>query len=143
MARAVEAVVGIKHGKHCTCTALDPIELKVEPVLVSRDCPGQRATTRDDTLDGRVIITWPHPKGLTLDGWSLTVTDADTGEPWPNVLSARVTAEPRGIVTAVLERLVDETGAPTNTPVPGEDGERFRTALFRYAVAEMRVAEEP
>lgn len=142
MTRAVEATIGVKHGETCTCTPLDPISVSVEPVLVNRDCPGQRETPRDEKIDGRIIITWPRSDGPAIPGWAITVADADTGEQWANVLNLRITSDPSEITTAVVERLVDATGAATNTPVRDESGDRIRTAVFRYAVAEMRVAEE-
>jgi len=141
MARQPQAVVDLEHGEQCTCTMLDPIELTAQPVLVNRDCPGQRDVPRKQKIDGRVIITWPSANGPAIHGWGVAVADADTGESWANVLNLRIIAEPREIATAIVERMVDQAGAPTNTPVPGEGGDRFRTALFRYAVAEMRVAE--
>jgi len=144
MAREVQAVVGTQHGPDCVCRPLDPISVSVTPVIVDRDCPGQREVPRADELAGRVVITWPRPAGLAVPGFGVVVADADTGEQWTaDVLNLRVNVDPRGVTTATLERLVDADGKPIGRgkAVPTQDGQSFRTALFRYAVAEMRIAE--
>jgi hypothetical protein len=35
---------------------------------------------RPETLDRKVIITWPQPMAGTVRPWGVTITDADTGE---------------------------------------------------------------
>lgn len=143
MAEALDVAIGTKHGPDCACRPLEPLALTIAPVIVNRDCPGQRELARDERIDGRVIITWA-PGGFIAPGFAVTVTDADTGEPWTaDVLNLQVRVDPRGRTTATLERMVDAGGAPIGRGklVPTRDGKGYRTALFRYAVAEMRIAE--
>lgn len=147
MARTVEAVIGTKHGETCTCTPLDPVTATVQPVLVNRECPGQREMPRSTILSGAVIITWPRATGCGISAWGATVHDVETGAQWLDVLSMRITVNPRdNILTADIERLIDEDGNPGparhGRAVPTEDGSGYRTAVFRYVVAEMRIAEE-
>ena len=146
MAAAPDLVVGMHHGDTCTCTPLDPITVTAHPVIASPDCPGRRETPRDRKVAaGSVVITWSRPLGGVLSGWTAQVTDAETGTPWHDVITMRIAVDPRNWVTADLERLVDEDGVPDVTgrgrSVPTEDGTGYRTAVFRHAVAEMRVAE--
>lgn len=144
MAQPFDLVIGIKHGDTCTCKPLDQVTATAQPVIVNRDCPGQHERPRHDTLYGRITITWPQPTGLATPGFRVSIADADTGEEWTaDVLNLRVTVDPRGITTATLERLVDADGKPIGhgKAVPTEDGDSYRSALFRYAVAEMRIAD--
>lgn len=146
MAAALDLVVGMRHGDTCTCTPLDPITMTARPVVVSPDCPGKHDTPRDRKMvAGNVVITWSRPVGDALAGWAAQVTDAETGAEWCDAISMRISVDSRNWVTADIERLVDENGAPDETgrgrAVPTEDGAGYRTAVLRYAVAAMRVAE--
>lgn len=145
MGRSVEVAIGLQHGETCTCKRLDPITVTAQPVIVNRDCPGQHETPHRTRIAGNVTITWPRPSAGAIAAVGSVVADADTGTVWSDVIDVRVDAGPKGIVTADIERLVDENGAPDpagrGRAVPTEDGTRWRTAVFRYAVAEMRIAD--
>lgn len=116
---------------------------------------------------GRVILTWPAASGPYVMAWGLTAHDADTGQQFTDVTSLTMTlGSPDdwdgGPMEITLTRLVDENGQPLGTginrivptdayqawdpeAVPGSEfeGQRFRTAEFRYLVAEMRTAADP
>jgi hypothetical protein len=149
MAASVELVVGIEHGEGCTCQRLAPFEYTITPVVVDRACPGLKRPTPRDHVDGRLIITWPAASFGVVNGWGVTLHDADTGEQIVTVTRlAIVLGDDEGFgggpVEAVLTALTDANGKllPAGAPVvPDETGEGFRTAVFRYAVSEMRVAE--
>jgi hypothetical protein len=144
MAREVQAVVGTRRGPRCVCRPLDPISVSVTPVLVDRDCPGQRELPRTDELAGRVVITWPRTSVAAVAPWGIAIADADSGEPLADVLGLRLGIRVRDqAVTVDLEQLVDADGKPLGTgrPVHSDDGKRLSTAVFRYLVAEMRVTE--
>jgi hypothetical protein len=118
-------------------------------------------------IAGRVIITWPASAGGQVPGWGVTAHDADTGEHILDATSLTIShGDPGGwngaAITVRLTRLLDANGTPVssgmNNVAPSEeaaaykgehgslegfDGEMFRTAEFRYVVAEMRVAEDP
>lgn len=152
MVQAVDVYIGIRHGDACTCHPLGPIT--VLPVVVDDACPGRDAelhplrpptwTTR------RLIITWPPVRtpGATLGGFDIQVHDYDTGEEILTATALRVSAnvdgQDMGGVIAELTMLVDELGDPIPNgawSVLNEHGVGMRTSVFRYAVAEMRVAE--
>lgn len=147
MVAHLDLVIGMRHGEACTCAPLDPVTVTAHPVVVSRDCRGQHEVPRSEVLAGSVVITWPRPVAGVLSAWAVTIADVDTATPWFDVINMRINGAPgRDILTADLERLVDENGTPDSTgrgkSVPTEDGTGYRTAVFRYAVAEMRVAGE-
>ena len=98
-----------------------------------------------DDFTGRLIITWPKPD-VAVIGHGVILTDADTGEQVFSGLDMDVVihADPREIVTATMTMLVDEDDQPLPgkaKPVLADDGENLRTGVFRWVVAEMRVAE--
>lgn len=113
---------------------------------------------------GRIIITWPAPtNGATL-GWGIAVRDADTGKPIVDATALTIAhGSPSnwdtGPIYATLTRLVGTDGTPItagsesgNNAIPTAEfaawrdahpegnfeGQQFRTADFRYLVAEMR-----
>lgn len=146
MARTLDAVIAIRHGETCTCTPLDPITTVTEPVLVNPDCPRQREVPRTGELRGRVILTWPAARdGAPLPVHEVAIHDYDTGSELRDVLALRLIAGGphwRGLVTVELAQLVGEDGQPLGPRpvVSDEDAAGYRTDVFRYAVAEMRVA---
>jgi hypothetical protein len=116
--------------------------------------PGIFASTYEPVADkpdiaGRVIITWPAPTTAgVLNNTHVRLTDADTGE---HIVSAfklsLVLGTDEGYEPALIEAdvtaIVDENGAITNDANRAYDREtgRMRTGVFRYLVAEMRVAD--
>lgn len=152
MVEPLDLTIGIKHGDDCTCTPLDPITVTTQPVVVNRDCPGQRELPRGrDEITGSVVIIWPHPSGLNLNVWDVQIQDAETGEILTTVLGLRlILGGSHGWRPAAVEveltQLADGDGKPLGSGapvVPDDDGKRFRTGAFRYVVAEMRIAEPP
>ena len=152
MAAALDLVIGMRHGDTCTCTPLDPITMTAHPVVVSPDCPAQTELpqTRDE-ITGRVVITWPRSSNLSLNARDVEFQDFDTGEVLTTVLGMRLHIGDRrgwahlGAVEVDLLQLADADGNPLGAyaaPVPNEDNSAFRTATFRYLVAEMRVTSE-
>ena len=98
----------------------------------------------------RVIITWPAPTTSgVLPIYSVAVTDADSGERiLPGVKLSLVLGTDTGyegdIIEAEVTALVNADGkilGPRESPVKSEDGEWLSTGVFRFAVAEMRIAE--
>lgn len=152
MAAAPDLVVGMHHGDTCTCAPLDPITMTAHPVVVSPDCPAQTEMPRSrDEITGSVVITWPRSNNLRLNARDVEFQDFDTGETMTTVLGMRLHIGGRrgwahlGAVEVDLLQLADADGNPLGTyaaPVPTEDNSAFRTATFRYVVAEMRVAQE-
>jgi len=152
MAGVLNVSVGVHHGPGCTCKPLDEITrtVTVQPVIVNRGCPGQREIPRTDEITGRVIITWPARKHehTTLPVWGVSIHDADSGEQITTALGLRMVIGTKrgwdGPIEVELEQLTNAGGKPlaTGAPiVPDEAGDGYRTAVFRYVVAEMRVAE--
>ena len=143
MAHAIEAVIGTQHGETCTCRRLDPITVTAQPVIASRGCRGQREIPRADEIAGRVAIVWPAAGNGPLLPFDMAVLDADSGELLTDVLAVRLVVNSRAAITVDLERAVDADGRPIGTgeTVPDEDGKGVRTAVLRYTVAEMRIAE--
>ncbi len=145
MAHPVEPVIGASHGEHCTCARLDPVTVTVQPVIVDSTCPGQRELPRVGEVAGRVAITWPAAKYGGMPGWGIAVHDADTGEQLVDVVAIRLLAHAvDDTLTVELQRMVDTSDSPiqgSGKPVPDESGDALRTAVLRYVVAEMRVAE--
>lgn len=94
---------------------------------------------------GRVIITWPKPTGPVLLPPLTILHDADSGEQITSVLSFTVNADAtENQVTADLTMLTDADGQPlasTAKPVLDEDEENVRADVFRWIVAEMRIAQ--
>lgn len=89
---------------------------------------------------GSVIITWPETKdGLPLPGYAIRIEDARTGKQLTNVLRCTIDVVLNDLIVAVLTMLTDADGAPSEKPVPDGNG-GFRSAVFRWLVAEMRVA---
>lgn len=150
MTAPLDVAIGIKHGDTCTCTPLDPITVTTQPVVVNRDCPGQRELPRNrDEITGSVIIIWPRPRGLDLNVRDVQFQDADTGEELTTVLGLRLILGGGGRgwrpapVEVELTQLADADGRPLGNGapvVPDDDGRQFRTGTFRYVVAEMRIA---
>jgi hypothetical protein len=149
MAGVLNVAVGVHHGDGCTCKPLDEITrtVTVQPVIVNRECPGQREIPRTDEITGRVIITWPAPAGPVLPAMGVAFHDADTGELVTTVVGMRLLVTARAgsgeVVEAHLEQLADDDDRPLPNgakPVPNDGGDGVRTAVFRYAVAEMRIA---
>lgn len=153
MVHEVEVNVGIQHGGDCTCKKLDPI--CVTPVIVGAGCPGNdgqaapvpRAPTE---IPGRIAITWPAPyaEGATLPAWRIQIHDLDTDRPILTATGLRIAIGGNGWesggIYADLTLLVDADGQPiANDGQAGftDDGKSVRTGMFRYAVAEMRIAE--
>jgi hypothetical protein len=127
-------------------------------------------TAEPPTVHGRVIITWPAPEApgqrAHVVGWGIAVHDADTGEAYVDTLAMSIghgtpSSWDTGPVHVTLTRLIAEDGMPIGlgkrsptartpeylehlrTAPTGDsfDGQHYRTADFRYLVAEMRVAE--
>lgn len=109
----------------------------------------ESVTTRTEAA-GRIIITWPSPAAAgVLSSWPVTIHDADTGE---QILTAVKIAIVMGaddgyegaLIEADLTLLVDEDGnridggTDSVNRAMGPDG--LRTGVFRFLVAEMRVA---
>ena len=110
---------------------------------------------------GRVSITWPSPSNnaVALCAELVAIHDADTGEQIIDAVGMRLTIGDeggwRGPVNVELTRIVGTDGAPSRTPVLTEaylahrangggddfDGPKYRTGVFRYALAEMRGKE--
>lgn len=158
MTREVPAAVGMRHGETCTCRPLDPVTVNVEPVLVNERCPGRRQATNGPEPAGRLVITWPAPKptGMGLHNWGVTISDADTGEPILTAFKLSIvlgtdTAYKEAAIEADVTALVDENGNLLGNE-PGSidraargdapDEPEWRTKVFRYLVAEMRVAQD-
>lgn len=100
-----------------------------------------------DAFTGRVIITWQASRTLDyVPGHGVMVTDADSGEPLVSALDLTITVDLRAAVTATMTMLTDEDGKPLIgnhvTPLIAEDGESYRTGVFRWLVTEMRTATE-
>jgi hypothetical protein len=143
-----DIAIGTEHGPGCTCRKLDPVEIEVSytPVVVNQGCPGVQSPPAMETGE-RVIITWPRPHGggvIPIHG--VTLTKADTGE---QILTGVKLALTLGtdtgydgdIIEVEVTALVNEDGQILGSgkrPVFA-DGE-VRTGVFRFAVAEMRVA---
>lgn len=88
---------------------------------------------------GRLRIDWP-PASTALTGWQVQLYDADSGEDVGHrTLRMTIDAEAGRIVHADLTMLVDADHAPTDRPVVNDGG--VATAVFRWAVAEVRTAE--
>lgn len=121
--------------------------------------PIAETVTRRREAAGRVTITWPAPKPGAAPGalsnWGVKVEDADTGEPILTAFKVSIvlgtdTGYEDALIEADITALIDEDGnllgngprafnhaARDDTA----DGPGFRTKVFRYLVAEMRVAE--
>lgn len=151
MVQGHDVYVGIQHGEDCTCHKLDPI--CVTPVIVHDDCPGSDAPQRlpkPAEVTGRIAITWPAPrfKGMALPAWKVQIHDLDTDRPILTATGMRIAIGgdgwDSGGIYADLTLLVDDDGEPSpndGKPTIDEDTKRVRTGVFRYAVAEMRIAE--
>lgn len=149
MASALTVTVGTRHGEHCTCKHLGEITATAETVIVNRDCPGQRELPHDEEPIGRVTLTWPaRTNNAPLAVWGVRIDDADSDEQFTNVTGLRMVLGTGhgwdGAITVDLEQLTDADGKPLPTGanvVSGEDGKSVRSGVFRYLVAEMKVAE--
>lgn len=150
MAKTVEARVALHHGDGCTCQPLTPIERTFTPVMVSDDCPARVKDPEPVETGRRVIITWPAPttSGI-LPIYRVTLADADTGEQIITAVKLSLTLGTDtgfegDIIEAEVTALVNADGEPLRAgeqAVPTEDGDWLNTKVFRFAVAEMRVAE--
>lgn len=151
MVAAHDIYVGIQHGEDCTCHKLDPI--CVTPVIVHDDCPGSgvpQQPRKSAEAVGRIAITWPSPRHeyAPLGAWEIQIHDLDADLPILTATGLRIVISADGWgsggIYADLALLVGEDGEPL--PNDGkaaidENSRRVRTGAFRYAVAEMRVAE--
>jgi hypothetical protein len=150
MVRTVDVNIGTWHGEHCTCHPLEPVT--VRPVIVNDDCPGATAQPRRKPVEiaGRIAITWPAPQHehAPLGAWAVQLHDLDNDQPVLTATGLRIVIGGEGWHTggiyADVTRLVGEDGKPlpnNGRPVLDESGGDAKTGVFRYAVAEMRVAE--
>lgn len=97
-------------------------------------------------LAGRLIITWPKSDGIMLSH-RILLTDADTGEQIVSALNGELTVQmdAGSVVTVELTMLAGADGKPLRRgerEVLAADGERLHVDRFRWAVAEMRIANE-
>lgn len=113
----------------------------------------ERSDEKRPDFYGRVIIEWPAPRSGVLAGWGVAIRDAATGEPITTAMSIKIGADAEHEITAELTQILGTDGQPARQGPPdpvtgrvpdialdiGEDGEP-KTAVFRYIVAEMRVA---
>ena len=105
---------------------------------------------------GRITIEWPkwRVSSPVLACWATVIRDADTGKVIPTAARIVVDAGSRDWITAELTQLVGTDGQPAR-PGPrdlvtgrtpplaidiGDDG-KPKTAVFRYIVTRMSVAE--
>jgi hypothetical protein len=104
-----------------------------------------------DEIVGRVIITWPKTVDGVLHPWfGASLTDADTGEELTTVLSFTLAINYSDshlrswdAYRVDMTMLSDENDQCLRGRAPAQlapDG-RIRRGTFRWAVAEMRVAE--
>lgn len=98
-----------------------------------------------EEFTGRLIITWPKG-GNAVFGIGIVLADATTGEQITSALGMDVVirADPEHVVMATVTMLADADGKPLASfakPVMDDGGENVRTGVFRWLVAEMRVAE--
>lgn len=148
MVATPDLVIGTQHGADCACRKLDPVSASVTytPVVVNQGCPGVQSPPATDTGE-RVIITWPRSHGggvLPIHG--VTLTNADTGE---QILTGVKLALTLGadtsydgdIIEVEVTALVNDDGQilGSGDRAVFADGD-VRTGVFRFAVAEMRVA---
>jgi hypothetical protein len=126
------------------------VSVSVQPVIVNRACPSQNELPRGEEPLGRIVIIWPARKSeyAPLAVWEVTFEDADSGEQLTTVTGLRMMLGTRrgwdGAIEVDLEQLADAEGDPLPSgaqALPNENGDGVRTGLFRYAVAEMRVAD--
>jgi hypothetical protein len=120
-----------------------------------------------EAVAGRIIITWPAPSGPCLHNWAVTLHDADTGEQIVTAFKVSIVmgadaSWDSGAIEADITALIDEDGNILGAGQPvvitdefrehcaradrdeGDEhfeGERYRTGVFRFGVAEMRVAD--
>jgi hypothetical protein len=152
MVQAHGLYLGLRHGNACTCHPLEPVTIL--PVVVDDACPSLDAELHPlrwpTWTTHRLAITWPSPspQGAPLAASEVQVHDYDTGEEILTATAVRVGASinagDMGGVFAELTMLVDERGAPIRNgewSVLHEHGHGARTGVFRYFVAEMRIAE--
>jgi hypothetical protein len=119
----------------------------VSETLHGRAVPGLSWPRREGTpqdFDGTIVITWPQPRGGSLHGWSVTMTDPATGQFINTVTALTVVlhAGAESIVWAECEMFADRAGNPLldGAPVPGPEHGEVLTGIFRFLVTEMRVA---
>lgn len=110
----------------------------------------QAAKSKPIETGRRVIITWPAPTTSgVLPIYSVTLTDADSGEQILTGVKLSLTLGTDtgfegDIIEADVTALVDGDGqilGPREQPVKSEGCDWFKTGVFRFAVAEMRVAD--
>lgn len=94
---------------------------------------------------GVIVIEWPAAYGASpyssMPGRKTEITDALTGKPIRTCTSLTVHADMGGLVTAGLTLFAGEAGEPILDGEPVPDGDGFRTGVFPFLVAEMRVRE--
>jgi len=151
MARTADVTIGIQHGADCTCHKLDPI--CVTPVIVHEDCPGSgvpQQPRKPAEVIGRIAITWPSPRHeyAPLGAWEIQIYDLDADLPILTATGMRIVISADGWdsggIYADLTLLVGKDGEPIpndGNAAIDEDSGRVQTGAFRYAVAQMRVAE--
>jgi hypothetical protein len=99
-------------------------------------------------LAGRLTITWPKAGQSHLFGGRIVLHDADSGEQILSALSFDlvVHADAKELITADVTMLATADGLPlpadAKPVIVGEgDSAEVATGRFRWAVAEMRIAE--
>jgi hypothetical protein len=99
-------------------------------------------------FEGTIIIEWPQPANGVLPGWALKIWDADSGRQIfsASEITATVDAAADGIVVARLVLFADPDGNPVygsegQTQIHLDDDKNILTGVFRFRVAEMRVAD--
>lgn len=144
MVATPDLVIGTQHGADCTCRKLDPVEITYTPVIVNRHCPGQDEYPRTDDIAGRITIDWPRKTFGAISPQAVLMRDADTDTVLATVTSLHLYAGATDdSVIAELRQFVDQDGQRV------EDTHKFhiepdggiRTAVFRYLVTEMRLAD--
>ena len=100
---------------------------------------------RPDDYQGVIIIEWPAAHGASpysaVVGRKIEITDALTGKPIRTCTGVTVRADMERLVTADLTMFATEGGLPLLDGEPVRDGDGFRTGVFPFLVAEMRVKD--
>lgn len=140
----IEVPVTVKPGN-----SLLDVEVTVtidhEPIQQHADehTAGGRMSEQPQEFAGRLAITWPKA-GPSLPGWAVVLTDADTGQQITSALDLTIHMRPDEIVTAETTMVCNLDGKPLQEGEPvrwAEGAEEVPTGVFRWLVAEMRIAE--